>query len=413
MSNETVDKLQKRRLEVWDNVKAIADRAAEENRALTDTEEREYTTLDTELDKLDKRIEDILKGEQRAKDAEDAVARLAGKSVERAANGAPIALAKTMEQEDAELRAFLRGETRTFELRMPNAIERRVAYTSGVPMPTGFSGQLYQYLVDTSSIRQANPRVYTTSSGENLVIPRSTAEGAALWTAEGAALTASDPTISSITLGAHKLGKILQVSSELVSDTGFDLVGFIAESCGRNIGVAADTAYVLGTGTTQPTGFLSAASVGVTAASGTGFATGVAAGNGGDLLIDLYYSVIPQYRGRASWVMNDATVKGVRKVRDTSGQYLWQPSLQAGQPDTLLGRPVYADPNMDTFGASKRIVAFGDFGSYAIRDVTPLRFDRSDEYAFNVDLTSYRVLYRTDGAVLDANGIKVLAMNSS
>jgi len=408
--SETVKRLQERRQKVWADAKALADKAADENRNFDGEEEKKWRELDSELDALDSRIQDILKGEQRAKDAEDSVARLAGKPVENA-DGGPAP--RTMEQEDAELRAFFRGEARSFQLPMPNAIERRTLLASGAPMPTGFSGQLYNFLIDTSTIRQANPRIYTTSSGENLVIPRSTAEGTATWTAEGAALTASDPTLSSITLGAYKVGKILQVSRELVDDTGFDLVGFVAESCGRNIGIAVDTAYVLGTGTTQPTGFLSAATVGVTAASGTGFATGVGAGNGGDILIDLYHSVIPQYRARGSFVMNDDTVKAVRKVRDTTGQYLWQPALVAGNPDTIMGRPVYADPNMNTFGASKRVIAFGDFGGYAIRDVTPIRFDRSDEFAFNTDLVSYRVLYRTDGKLLDTNAIKVFSMNAA
>lgn len=410
MSESTVKNLQERRQKVWHEAKALADKAADENRNFDGEEERKWRELDSELDALDSRIQDILKGEQRAKDAEDSVARLAGKPVENADGGPAL---RTMEQEDAELRAFFRGESRSFQLPMPNAIERRTLLASGAPMPTGFSGQLYNYLIDTSTIRQANPRIYTTSSGENLVIPRSTAEGAASWTAEGAALTASDPTLSSITLGAYKVGKILQVSRELVDDTGFDLVGFVAESCGRNIGIAVDTAYVLGTGTTQPTGFLSAATVGVTAASGTGFATGVGAGNGGDILIDLYHSVIPQYRARGSFVMNDDTVKSVRKVRDTTGQFLWQPALVAGNPDTIMGRPVYADPNVNTFGANKRVIAFGDFGGYAIRDVTPIRFDRSDEFAFSTDLVSYRVLYRTDGKLLDAQAIKVFAMNAS
>jgi HK97 family phage major capsid protein len=237
-----------------------------------------------------------------------------------------------------------------------------------------------------------------------------------VWTAEGAALTASDPTISTVTLGAYKVGKIIKISSELLADEGFDVVGFLAESAGRNIGIAVDTAYVTGTGTTQPTGFVGSATVGLTAVTGTGSLVGLptaGASIGADVLIDLYHSVIPQYRPRGSFLMADSTIKAVRKLKDTTGQYLWQPALVAGQPDTILGRPVYADPNMDAFGASKKPIAFGDFGGYFIRDVTPLRFERSDDFAFGTDLISFRVLYRTDGKLGDTNAVKTYATAAS
>lgn len=417
--SDTVKNMSERRQKVWAEAKALADKAAEENRNFDGEEERKWRELDAELDALDNRIQDVLKGEQRAKDASDAVDRLAGKPVERADSGASGASGKTAEQEDAEIRAFLRGETRSYELALPNAVERRVLQVTGgttVPLPTSFIGQLYKFLVDTSSIRQANPSVFTTGSGENLVVPRSTAEGQAVWTAEGAALTASDPTISTVTLGAYKVGKIIQISSELLADEGFDVVGFLAESAGRNIGIAVDTAYVLGTGTTQPTGFVGAATVGFTAANGVGSLVGLPTGGvatGADVLIELYHSVIPQYRARGSFIMNDSTIKVVRKLKDSTGQYIWQPALVAGQPDTVLGRPVYADPNMAAIGTSTKPIAFGDFGGYFIRDVSPIRFERSDDFAFSTDLISFRALYRTDGKLGDTNAVKTYLTGAS
>lgn len=404
--SELAKRLQEQRANRWEQAKAIAERAAEEDRSMSADEDRQWNELQSEMEALDKRVQAIHAGELRAKEAEDNVARLAGKQVERSGGTAVM----TMEQEAEELRKFLRGETRMYELAMPTVVERRTLATSGAPMPTGFIGQLYSYMVDTSSVRQANPTIITTSSGESLVVPKSTAEGAAVWTAEGAALTASDPTLDSATLSAHKVGKIIQISSELIADEGFDVVGFLAQSAGRNIGIATDAAYVAGTGTTQPTGFVGAATVALTAATGTGSTTGFptsGANIGADVLIELVYSVIPQYRSRASFLGHDATVKEIRKLKDTTGQYLWQPSLQVGQPDSVLGYPIYSDPNMDQFGESKKPLAFGDFSAYYIRDVTPLRFERSDEYAFGNDLVSFRVLFRTDGVLVDPNAIKV------
>jgi HK97 family phage major capsid protein len=295
--SETVKRLQERRNTVWEQSKAIADLAADEDRNMSGDEERKWNENTAELDALDKRITDILAGEQRAKDAADSMDRLAGKAVDRNAGAGSGAGGRSAEQEAEELRKFLRGETRIFELGLPNAVERRSLLDSNTPLPTSFVGQLYKYLVDTSSIRQANPTVFSTSSGENLVVPRSTAEGSATWTGEGASLTASDPTLSSVTLGAYKVGKLIQVSTELLADEGFDVTGFMAEHAGRNIGIAVDTAYVAGTGTNQPTGFVGAATVALTAATGTGSTTGLPTGGasvGADVLIDLFHSVIPQ-----------------------------------------------------------------------------------------------------------------------
>src|SRR5258705_10771761 len=400
MSESAVKNMQDRRQKVWNEAKVLADTAAEQNRNFDGEEERKWPKLDAELDDLDNRIQDVLKGQQRAKDAADAVDRLAGKPVERA-DGSGVVSGKTAEQEDKELRAWLRGETRgAYELSLPSGIERRallIGATNVVPLPTSFIGQLYKTLVDASSIRQANPTVYTTSSGEPLVVPKSLTEGSAVWTAESATLTANDPTFSTVTLNAYKVGKIIQMSSELLQDEGFDVVGFLAESAGRNIGIAVDTAYVLGTGTTQPLGFVGSATVGYTAGNGTGSTVGFPTSaaplvSGADVLIELYHSVIPQYRANGTFLMNDSTIKAVRKLKDTTGQYIWQPALVAGQPDTMLGRPVYADPNMAAIRVSTKPIPFGDFGWYFIRDVTPIRFERSDDFAIGNDMISFRAL---------------------
>jgi HK97 family phage major capsid protein len=427
----TVKGLQERRLAVWEQAKAIADRSSEENRNMSGDEERQWNEATAELVKLDARITDILAGEKRAKDAEDSMAYLAGKPVDSSAT-APGAAQLSAEQEATELRSFLKGETRTYELRLPTAIERRawsspeyrvLSDTAGggntVPLPTSFVGQLYRYLVDTSSIRQTNPTIYSTNSGENLVVPRSTSEGVATWTGESQALTASDPTITTVTLSAYKVAKLIQVSSELLADTGFDIVGYMAEHAGRNLGIAVDTAYVAGTGTTQPTGLVGSAgtaTISVQAATGVGSLVGLPTSGavvGADVLIQLYHSVIPQYRPRASFVMNDSTIMVVRKLKDTTGQYLWQPALVAGQPDMILGRPVFADPHMPAIAASVSPILFGDFGGYFIRDVTPIRFERSDDFAFGNDLVSFRAIYRTDGKQGDVNAIKAYATAAS
>ena len=430
MSNVLEDLTEKRR-KVWEDQKKVLDGAYErplEQRSLTSDEQHKVFQMDGELEKLDVAIADYRAGEQRALQSQAVVENTTRQAPDRFAPQGGSG--KTAEQEAQELRTFFSPENRngmlqrTYEIPLPNAIERRAIMeqralgdavqgniTTSAPLPTSFVGQLYRYLVDTSSIRQTNPTIYSTASGEQLVIPKSISEGSAQWVAEGANLPVNDPAFSTVVLGAHKVSKLLQISSELLADSGFDIVGYLAEHAGRNLGIAVDTGYVAGTGTTQPLGFLASAVVGYTAATGTGSVTGFPTGTGtvvgADVLIELYHSILPQYRARSSFVMNDQTIKVVRKLKDSTGQYIWQPALVAGQPDTVLGRPTFADPNMPLIGTSSKPVAFGDFAGYFIRDVTPIRFERSDDYAFGQDLISVRAVYRTDGQLGDTQAIKV------
>jgi HK97 family phage major capsid protein len=421
--------MRERRLNCWEQAKAVTEKAFEEHRALDGEEERQFKEWDDEITRIDTTVQDIEAGEKRAAAFQEATSRVLGQPPAPGADPGPGAggfTAMSYEQEAEEFRKLC-GQApgngidfswpSTFERRMmtnPGAYEQRALAVAGVPMPTSFIHQLYTYLVDTSSIRQAGATVITTQTGESIMVPRSTSEGVAAWVAEAATITASDPTLSSITLNSHKAGKLIQVSKELATDVGFDLIGFLAQSSGRNLGILTNAGYVSGTGTTQPLGILNGITVGYTAVAGTGATAGLPTATGSDyafdIFVDMYHSIIPQYRPRASWMLNDSTIKQVRKVKDTLGRYIWEPSLQAGVADTIMGKPVYANPALPLIGVSiTGSILFGDFSAYYIRDVTPLRFERSDEYAFASDQISFRALMRTDGALVDANAVKAYA----
>ena len=424
--NTTINNLRDKRLQAWNQATALADRAYEENREMSSEEQRQFDEWDAEMTRLDSRIQALCAGEQRAKQTEEAVASITRQPVSHqqlAVRGSDGAWAQTSsdgmtyEQANEEFRKMCRGEVRAMEFNWPSTIERRaLSATTDVPMPTSFIHQLYVYLVDTSSVRQAGATVISTTTGEQILVPRSTAEGTAVWMTEASAISGTAATLGSVTLGSNKVGKLITVSKELATDVGFDLVGYLAQSSGRNIGIATNGAYCTGASgaTTTPKGILSLATVGVTAASGvgggsSGFPTATAGEYGADYLVDLYHSVIPQYRPRAAWMMNDSSIKIIRRLKDSLGRFIWEPSLQAGVADTLLGKPVYANPAFPAFatGATIYPIAFGDFSAYYIRDVTPLRFERSDEYLFANDQIAFRALMRTDGNLVDTNAIKL------
>lgn len=407
MANEIATRLRDRRLNVWEQAKAIAEKAAEENRSFTPDEQGTWEALQEELDKLDQRIKAVLEQEERAKAADEVFNRVHAQPVERAqAGGEP---SKT----GLELRAFLRGDPGTprfFDIRPDGPVNYRTlsSVTTGAggnTVPTSFYDQLVAHLIETSGIMQANPTVLNTASGENLQVPKTTGHSTAALTAQTGTLPTSDPAFGLVTLSSYKYGLLIQVSRELVDDTGVDLEGYLAMQAGRSLGNVFGADLVTGTGASKPTGLLTAASNSV-----TGSTTGVSGAPVYADLVDLQYSVIAPYRASRScyWLMRDATVGKIRKLVDTTGQPIWQPSMQLGSPDLLLGKPIAADPYMPAVATGARSIAFGDFSQFFVRMVGGIRFERSDDFAFGTDLVSFRAILRGDGALVDLTGaIKV------
>lgn len=399
--SDMVKRLRERRASVWEQAKTLADTAADENRAFSPEEQGTWDALNEELDKLDARIKSAMDTEQRAKDADEAFNRLEGKPVtrgqDRGEDGASIA---------AELRSFLRGEKGRFYDVNPQGpvnfrtLSKLTAGAGANTVPTNFYDRLVVHLIETSAVLQAGPTVLNTAGGETIQVPKTTAHSSAAIVTEGAAIAASDPSFGQMSLGAYKYGTLIQVSRELLDDTGVDLEGYLAMQAGRALGNAFGGHMVTGTGTAQPTGIVTAATVGVT--GGTGSTGAFTADN----LIDLYYSVIAPYRNspQAAWLMKDSTIAALRKVKDTTGQYIWQPGLQTGVPDSLLGKPIYTDPNVAGTGLSAKSVVFGDFSQYFVRMAGGVRFERSDDYAFNTDLVTFRALMRADATLVDLTG---------
>lgn len=399
--NAFLKRLREQRQNTWEQAKALLDTAAAENRDLNAEEKSQYDAMNADLDLGAETIRSMEEADKRNAEADAAMERLLAQSP--AAPVEPV--------ENTALRRFLKGETRAFDLTPEGRVDYRAlskgtATAGGNTVPTTFYDQLIAHLIEVSGVLMAGPTVLNTDSGENIEVPTTTAHSTGAIVAEQGAISASDPAFTKRTLGAYKYGVLIQVSNELLSDTGVDLEGYLAMQAGRALGNAFGAHLVTGTGSSQPTGVVTSASTGVTGG------TGVAGVFTADNLIDLYFSVIAPYRNSAScgWLMKDATLANVRKLKDTTNQYLWQPSVQLGAPDTLLGKPVYTDPNVAAVATSAKSVAFGDFSAYFVRQVNGIRFERSDDYAFNTDLVTFRALLRGDGLTVDQTGaIKVFA----
>ena len=230
-------------------------------------------------------------------------------------------------------------------------LSKLTAGAGGNTVPTSFYDRIIAHLIETAAILDAGATVMQTGGGESIQVPKTTAHSSAAIVTEGAAIAASDPAFGQITLGAYKYGLLIQVSRELIADTGADLEGYLSMQAGRALGNAFGAHAITGTGTGQPRGIVTDATLGVT----TG--TGVAGVPTADNLIDLYYSVIPPYRNspNAAWIVRDSTIGALRKMKDTTGQYLWQPGLVDGAPDRFLGKRVITDPDVAATARQRQV----------------------------------------------------------
>jgi HK97 family phage major capsid protein len=398
-----VDSLLEKRENIWKSAQELLDTAAAEKRELSAEENVQYERMSEDMNALRARSDKLVEDEKNAKAAEASLRSLASKPEERKAQ--PTGQAD-------ELRRWLGGEgPKDFIVKQGPEAERRSAMemralakgtpsAGGYGVATNFYDTLVYNLIETASLLRGGATILQTDGGQNLQVPTVASQGAAAAVAEAATLAGTDPTLAQRQLGAFKFGQLVLASTELVQDAGFDVEGFVAQVTGRAVGNAFGQKLIVGAGTTEPLGITSSTTLGVTGG------TGVAGVPTMDNLIDLEYSVTAPYRAvpSAGWLMKDQTAGQVRKIKDSTNNYIWQNSVVAGTPDTLLGKPVTTDPYMPATGLGAKSVVFGDLAAYFVRLVNDIRFERSNDYAFASDQVAFRCIIRGDGMLIDQTG---------
>jgi HK97 family phage major capsid protein len=372
----------------WHEAKHLLDTAGAEKRDLTAEEQEKYDRISADLDTRGAIIEQLKADEERA-------ARLDAAAAELRTDEAPAG-----DDTDAEtIRAMARGEVRSFNFEKRDVLTS----TSGSPVPTSFYDQVILKARLVGPMLDV-PTQLNTTSGETIQVPSLSAySSSATVTAQGANFSESDPTFNSfVNLGAFKYGFLIQVSREMIEDSGVDLLGFLADQVGNGLGYNVQNALTVGTGTVQPQGIVTAAGSGITGG------TGVSGAFTADNLIDLYYSLDGAARllPGVGWMMNGASIGAVRKLKDTAGNYIFSPAADGNQRDLLLGRPVYENPHVASAATSAKSVIAGHMPSFFVRSVGGIRLDRSDDFAFNADLVTFRASMRVDGALPQSSHIK-------
>ena len=395
MSEELISRLGEQRAQAWEQAKALLDHAASENRDLSGEEAEQFTRMNDDIDALDERRKNILTVEARERSINES----------RAALGVPAdfgtrAVAPAEKSDSDIIREIALGERRSFSFDTRDITKS----STGAPVPTSFYDTLVEHLVVQGPMLDGNVvTILTTNSGESLQIPRSATYTSPAIIGEGTAITESDPTFAAfVTLGAFKYAATFQLSREVVEDSGINLLDFVARQAATGMGTAVNSSLTVGTGTTQPSGLSVGCGTGVTGG------TGVSGVPTYENLVDLVYSVNSSYRRRgASFQMAASTVASVRKIKDGNGSYIWQPSFQTNQPDSLLGYVVNENPDVVATGTSAKSVIFGDMASgYYVRQVRGIDFARDSSVGFVNDLITFRVTWRGDGAVVDQNAVK-------
>jgi HK97 family phage major capsid protein len=387
------------RATAWEAAKKILDVATAEKRDLSAEETQTYERISKELDERTATIEKL-----RADEAREL--RLDAATREIADQVRPVADAPRAERNDNDvIRSMAKGEIRS------HMFEKRdvVKTSTGSPVPTSFYDQVIMLARTVGPMLQTST-VLNTASGENLQIPSLAQYSTAAIVGEGTAIAESDPVFNSfITLGAYKFSFLVQLSRELVEDSGVDILRFLADQTGNELGVRVNAALTTGSGTNQPKGIVVASAVGVTGG------TAVSGAFTADNLIDLVYSVDTAGRRLAGsgFQMNAKSIGAMRKLKDTAGNFVFQPALSADANDLLLGYPVFENPAMADTATSAKSVIFGHLPSYFVRSVGGIKLDRSDDFAFSSDLITFRATMRVDGNLPQTSHVKHFIGNAA
>ena len=393
--------LREKRAKAWDAAKNFLDSKRGNDGMMSAEDAATYDRMEADVINLGKEIERL--------ERQAAIDNEMGKATSKPITdkpGSPADKAKTGTASDEYKSAFWRNvRSKSISHEVFNALQVGTDSEGGYLAPDEYQRTLIQALEEQNIFRKL-AHVISTGSGERK-IPIVASKGTAAWIDEEAQYPESDDAFGMVSIGAYKLATMIKVSEELLNDSVFDVPAYIAKEFARRIGAAEEEAFFTGDGKGKPTGILAAtgAEVGVTAA-GTNVITM-------DEVMDLFYSLRAPYRRNAVFIMNDSSVKALRKLKTQNGDYIWQPSVQVGEPDKLLGRPIYTSSYMPALEAGAKGILFGDLGYYWVADRQGRSFKRLNELYAPTGQVGFLSSERVDGKLILPEAVKCLQMKAA
>ena len=393
--------LRDKRVQTWNAAKAFLDSHRGADGTLSAEDDAIFNKMMDDVDKLGKEVVRLEKLEALDVEMSKATSKpLASAPVTRLDEDAPVS--KTGRGTKDYTKNFwnvMRSKSVSHEVM--NALQVGTDSEGGYLVPDEYERTLIEALEEQNIFRQL-AHVIHTSSGERK-IPVVASKGTASWIDEEAAYPESDDTFGQVSIGAFKLATMIKISEELLNDSVFDMPSYIAKEFARRIGAAEEEAFFTGNGTGRPLGILAAtggAEIGVTAAKADSLTF--------DEVMDLFYSLRTPYRRNAVFIMNDSTVKALRKLKNGNGDYIWQPAVTAATPDTILNRPVYTSGFMPALATGNKTILFGDLNYYWVADREGRSFKRLNELYAPTGQVGFLASQRVDGKLILPEAVKVL-----
>lgn len=424
----SLKELREKRAKLVEQMRAVAELSEKEGRSLNAEEEAKFNEIDADQESVGREIERRQKVEAAERDLERPITPGTPPSLDTRGHAAQSGGHPTSEERNAkEMRAFdswirfgfegmdqeqraIMARRRTFisAAELPAEIRAQGVGTGaggGYTVPQGFSEELDTALKAFGGMRQA-ARLFPTPDGRDLPWPTvdDTANVGELL-AENVAVAAQDVPFGQKTLKAYKYSsKVVLVSMELLQDSFFDVGAILRDLLAERIGRITNTHFTTGDNTGKPEGVVPGAG------SGKVGLTGQTVSVIYDDLVDLEHSVDPLYRPQSIFMMNDSSLKILKKLKDTSGRPLWMPGLNASfavsQPETILGYPYSINQDMAVMAANAKSILFGNFMKYIIRDVREFTLIRLVERYAELGQVGFIAFTRSDGRYLNAAAVK-------
>jgi HK97 family phage major capsid protein len=374
-------------------------RSIESDTVLSEAEKRERVEkIDRDVNRLETEARDAVERGEREAEVRTLAERAGGLVVP----GVTPEARSGQVDEASELRALARGDRASVEFDLRTATSGSAA-NAGNTFATSFVAQVIEAMRVRSDFF-SYARTLTTGSGEVLQYPVKNGRPTAAQVSENVAYGKSDESWTNTSIGAYKYGVIVEATNEIIDDSQLDILGILAQDAGEAVADKVMADLLIGNGTGKPWGWITRSTGAINAANMAGVST--------DNLIDLQHSILRPYRKNAVFMTSDTAVQSLRKLKDTTNNYLWQPSVQAGAPDTILGTPILTDPNIVTSGAGAKVLVYGDPSKYLIRQVKNLRVVRSDEYGYDRDVVAFKVTWRGSGDLFDTASVKALTVTA-
>lgn len=389
---DKIMEMRAKRGQLWEEAKNFLDTHTDKDGKLSAEDAATYDKMEQDVVDMGKAIERLEK--QAAIDNE------LKQPINEPIRSNPGGEMKTGRASDEYRQAMLKALRTNFR-RVDDVLQEGADETGGYLVPEEYDRRLLDVLDEENIMRGLATKI--TTSGEHKINIAAT-KPAASWIEEGAALTFGEATFDQILMDAHKLHVAIKITEELLYDNAFNLENYIITQFGKAIGNAEEDAFLNGDGKGKPEGLFTKAPVGVTT---------TAADIKADDVLDLIYSLKRPYRKNAAFIMNDQTIAGLRKLKDGQGNYLWQPSFQAGEPDRLLGYALYTSAYVPTVAAGQVVAAFGDFSYYNIGDRGTRSLQELKELFAGNGMIGYVMKERVDGKLVLPEAVQTLKIKGT